>query len=91
MLYEVITGVKTLGIEIPAGESSKSFESLQKIFDGLFSFKMTRTDVIIAVGGGVIGDLTGFAASVFLRGVSFVQVPTTLLAQVDSSIRNNFV
>jgi len=70
----------------PAGEAQKSFETLQIVLDGFFDAGLTRSDVVIAFGGGVIGDLTGFAASVFKRGCSFIQIPTTLLAQVDSSV-----
>ena len=70
----------------PAGEAQKSFETLQIVLDGFFEASLTRSDVVIAFGGGVIGDLTGFAASVFKRGCDFIQIPTTLLAQVDSSV-----
>jgi 3-dehydroquinate synthase len=68
------------------GEETKSFNTLPKIYNELLDFKITRKDLIITFGGGVIGDLGGFAASSFLRGVPFVQVPTTILAQVDSSV-----
>jgi len=70
----------------PAGEAQKSFETLQTVLDGFFEAGLSRSDVVIAFGGGVIGDLTGFAASIFKRGCSFIQIPTTLLAQVDSSV-----
>lgn len=70
----------------PAGEAQKSFETLQIVLDGFFEAGLSRKDVVIAFGGGVIGDLTGFAASVFKRGCDFIQIPTTLLAQVDSSV-----
>lgn len=70
----------------PAGEAQKSFETLQIVLDGFFEAGLTRKDVVIAFGGGVIGDLTGFAASIFKRGCDFIQIPTTLLAQVDSSV-----
>lgn len=73
-------------IVLPHGEQSKSFDQLQSIYQKLLSFQVSRTDLIIALGGGVIGDLAGFVASTFLRGLKFVQVPTTLLAQVDSSV-----
>ena len=73
-------------IIIPAGESAKSFEGLQNVLSQLFERKIDRKTLLIALGGGVIGDLTGFAASIALRGVDFVQIPTTLLAQVDSSV-----
>ena len=70
----------------PPGEAQKSFETLQHVLDGFFKAGLTRRDVVIAFGGGVIGDLTGFAASIFKRGCDFIQIPTTLLAQVDSSV-----
>lgn len=73
-------------IVIPHGEQSKRFDILPDIYNQLLSFHLTRTDLIIALGGGVIGDLAGFVASTYLRGVPFVQIPTSLLAQVDSSV-----
>ncbi|MDD2190249.1 MAG: 3-dehydroquinate synthase [Eubacteriales bacterium] len=73
-------------IVLPAGDSSKSLNSLTYIYKKLIEFQMTREDVIVSFGGGVIGDISGFAASTFLRGVDFVQIPTTLIGQVDSSI-----
>ena len=73
-------------ITIPAGEESKSHEMLLQLYHEMLNFGLTRTDLIIALGGGVVGDLTGFAASTLLRGIPFVQIPTTLLAQVDSSV-----
>lgn len=71
---------------LPNGETTKSVEYLTKLYSSLADFKMSRKDIIIALGGGVIGDLTGFAAATFLRGIKFIQVPTTLLSQVDSSV-----
>lgn len=71
---------------LPAGESSKSFQTLEYLIDSILIHRPERKCLIIALGGGVIGDLTGFAASVLLRGVPFIQIPTTLLAQVDSSV-----
>ncbi len=68
------------------GEQSKSIDILPSLYKQLLSFKMSRTDMIIALGGGVIGDLAGFIASTYLRGIDFVQIPTSLLAQVDSSV-----
>ena len=68
------------------GEETKSFNTLQFVYNELLDFKLTRSDLIITLGGGVIGDLGGFVASTFLRGVSFVQIPTSILAQVDSSV-----
>lgn len=73
-------------IVIEPGESSKSMETLKSVYEQLIDFNLTRSDLIIALGGGVVGDLSGFAASTYLRGVDYVQVPTTLLAQIDSSI-----
>jgi len=73
-------------IEIPAGEEHKNLAWLAFIYDRLVEARLDRTSPLLALGGGVIGDLTGFAAATFLRGVPFVQLPTTLLAQVDSSV-----
>lgn len=73
-------------IVLPHGESTKCLAQLSVLYDFLCESRMTRRDVIVALGGGVIGDLAGLAAATFLRGVHFVQVPTTLLAQVDSSV-----
>ena len=70
----------------PAGEESKNLETVQKLYEFLIENHFERKDMLVALGGGVVGDLTGFAAATYLRGVSFVQIPTTLLAQVDSSI-----
>ncbi len=70
----------------PAGEATKSYENLKKAHDWMLANNVHRDSVIVAVGGGVIGDLTGFAAATILRGVPFVQIPTSLLAQVDSSV-----
>ena len=71
---------------IPAGESSKCAARLEELWEGFMAFGLTRSDAVIALGGGVVGDLTGFAAATTLRGVAFIQIPTTLLAQVDSSV-----
>ena len=71
---------------IPAGETNKNLNEIQKIYEHLICHKLDRQDLLIALGGGVTGDMTGFAAATYLRGIRFVQVPTTLLAQVDSSI-----
>ena len=73
-------------IEIDPSESGKSFSTLENIFTGLLKHNYTRDTLIIAIGGGIVGDITGFAASIFSRGVQYVQVPTTLLAAVDSSV-----
>lgn len=69
-----------------AGESSKNLDTVQKLYEHLINNRFDRRSLLIALGGGVVGDLTGFAASTFLRGIDFIQVPTTLLSQVDSSI-----
>ena len=71
---------------IPNGENSKTLTQIEKLYEELIVNKFTRKDLLVALGGGVIGDMTGFAASTYLRGIDFVQVPTTLLSQVDSSI-----
>ncbi|MDT8309981.1 MAG: 3-dehydroquinate synthase [Methylophaga sp.] len=71
---------------LPDGEQFKTLEIMQRIFDGLLQARMSRQTTIIALGGGVIGDMAGFAAACYLRGVPFIQVPTTLLSQVDSSV-----
>lgn len=79
-------GFDTKTLVLKPGEETKNFNTLPIIYDALLDFKLTRKDLIITLGGGVIGDLGGFAAASFLRGVPFVQVPTSLLAQVDSSV-----
>lgn len=71
---------------VEPGEGSKSFKTLPLIYDKLLDFKLTRKDLIITLGGGVVGDLGGFVSATFLRGVSFIQIPTSLLSQVDSSV-----
>lgn len=73
-------------IVLPDGEQYKTLETLGRIYDNLLSSKFSRNSTLIALGGGVIGDITGFAASTYLRGIAFIQIPTTLLAQVDSSV-----
>lgn len=73
-------------VVIPQGEESKSFEQLQNILSEMLKAGFSRKDAVIAVGGGVVGDLSGFAASMYMRGVDFYNIPTTLLSQVDSSI-----
>jgi 3-dehydroquinate synthase len=70
----------------PAGESSKNMDTVQMLYESLINYGFDRHDFLIALGGGVVGDLTGFAASTYLRGIDFIQIPTSLLAQVDSSI-----
>ncbi len=73
-------------ITLPKGEKSKSYDSFKKIIYKLSKLKFDRTDYLIAFGGGVVGDITGFVASTYLRGICYIQIPTTLLAQVDSSV-----
>jgi 3-dehydroquinate synthase len=73
-------------ITVPAGEKAKSLKSVQACYDQLAAQRLERKSFIVALGGGVVGDLAGFVAATFLRGVAFIQVPTTLLAQVDSSV-----
>ncbi|MDX1975291.1 MAG: 3-dehydroquinate synthase [Rickettsiales bacterium] len=79
-------GIRSRTVIIPAGESSKSLERFSTVLETILEQQPDRSTLLIALGGGVVGDITGFAASVLLRGLSFVQIPTTLLAQVDSSV-----
>lgn len=80
------SGVKVTEIVLPDGEQHKNWQTLNSIYDALLGNRCERATTIIALGGGVIGDLAGFAAATYQRGVPFIQVPTTLLAQVDSSV-----
>jgi len=79
-------GVKVIPIILPDGEAYKNSETLNLIYDALLQNRCERSTTLIALGGGVIGDLTGYAAATYLRGVPFIQIPTTLLSQVDSSV-----
>jgi 3-dehydroquinate synthase len=79
-------GFETLAVEIPDGEVYKSLETAHTLYDSLVTHGFERRSLIVALGGGVVGDLAGFVAATFMRGVPYVQVPTTLLAQVDSSV-----
>ena len=79
-------GFEVISFVFPAGEESKSGETYLNILNFLAENQLTRTDLIVALGGGVVGDLAGFAAATYLRGIPFIQVPTTLLAAVDSSV-----
>ncbi len=79
-------GIGAIAVIVPPGESSKSFPLLERVCEALISARIERGDLVVALGGGVIGDLAGFAAAVVRRGLDYVQVPTTLLAQVDSSV-----
>jgi len=83
-LEEMAAGAPTL--VLPPGESTKSLESLGRVLDFLAGQRLDRTSALVAIGGGVIGDLAGFAAATYLRGIDYFQVPTTLLAMVDSSV-----
>jgi 3-dehydroquinate synthase len=79
-------GVASEAIGVPAGEGAKSWAQLERVCDALLAMEVERRDIVLALGGGVVGDLVGFASAVVKRGTRFVQVPTTLLAQVDSSV-----
>jgi 3-dehydroquinate synthase len=79
-------GVKTVPIVIPDGEAHKDWQTLNTIFDALLESRCERGTTLIALGGGVVGDIGGFAAALYQRGIPFIQVPTTLLAQVDSAV-----
>tara|TARA_A100001015_G_scaffold18304_1_gene21219 strand:+ start:4633 stop:5697 length:1065 start_codon:yes stop_codon:yes gene_type:complete len=85
-IKDIITCKKVNVLTLNQGEKSKSFASFQKIMNMLFNMNFDRSDSLIALGGGVIGDITGFCAATYLRGINYIQVPTTLLAQVDSSV-----
>ncbi len=90
-LEDVVSTLKDQGLQcetviLPDGESFKTLTVMNQIFDGLLSAKLSRQVTIIALGGGVIGDMAGFAAACYQRGVPFIQIPTTLLSQVDSSV-----
>lgn len=79
-------GIDATLVTVPAGETAKSLASVQRCYDQLAAARLERSSFIVALGGGVVGDLAGFVAATYLRGIPFVQVPTTLLAQVDSSV-----
>ena len=79
-------GIQNDVIVVPSGEATKNFAQLQSVLNSLLDLRVERKDTILALGGGVVGDLAGFAAAILHRGVNFIQVPTTLLAQVDSSV-----
>jgi len=81
-----VSGFEPYKIVVKSGEESKSFKTLLEVYDKFLDFNINRGDIIIALGGGVVGDMAGFAASTFLRGIPLIQIPTTLLAQVDSSV-----
>jgi len=79
-------GITAIPVLLPPGEASKSLSNLETVLEQMAAARLTRSDLLIALGGGVIGDLGGFAASVYMRGIDYVQLPTTLLSQVDSSV-----
>jgi len=81
-----VDGVQSELMSLPDGEQYKTLETLDLIFSELLSLRFTRKASIVALGGGVVGDISGFAAACYQRGIDFVQIPTTLLAQVDSSV-----
>lgn len=85
-LMQSLAGYAVTPVVLPDGEAYKNWETLQTIFDGLLSARHDRNTTIIALGGGVVGDMAGFAAASYQRGVDFIQMPTTLLSQVDSSV-----
>ena len=79
-------GLSVKSVTLPAGEKTKSFNTLPMLYSLALEFGLTRSDAVVTLGGGVIGDLGGFMAATYMRGVKFVQIPTSLLAQVDSSV-----
>ena len=79
-------GFSVCSFVFPNGEDSKSHDTLLQVYDFLIQNNITRTDFIVALGGGVVGDLAGFAAATYLRGIRFMQIPTTFLAAIDSSV-----
>ncbi|MFA5983472.1 MAG: 3-dehydroquinate synthase [Methylococcaceae bacterium] len=85
-LLSSLTGYNVQTVILPDGEQFKTLEYVNKVFDGLLTYKFNRNATLIALGGGVIGDMGGFAAACYQRGIKFIQIPTTLLAQVDSSV-----
>jgi len=85
-LLSNLSGISTASLKLPDGESFKTIETASIVLDNLVRNRANRDTTVIALGGGVVGDITGFAAACYMRGVAFIQVPTTLLAQVDSSV-----
>ena len=79
-------GYRTLRVVFPSGEASKNTDTYLRIIHALAENHISRNDTILALGGGVVGDMAGFAAATYLRGIAFIQVPTTLLSAVDSSV-----
>lgn len=85
-LLNSLEGYECHTLVLPHGETTKRFQTLPAVYSALLNARLTRSDLVIALGGGVIGDLAGFAAASYLRGVNLIQIPTSLLAQVDSSV-----
>ena len=85
-LLSKLTAKEVHVITVPDGEEYKNWQSIEMILEGMFEVRFNRNSLLIAFGGGVIGDMTGFAASIYQRGIDFVQIPTTLLSQVDASV-----
>ncbi|WP_461537726.1 3-dehydroquinate synthase [Spongorhabdus nitratireducens] len=85
-IKSLLTSKEVTEVILPDGENFKNLDILNRVFDGLLEARHNRTTTLIALGGGVVGDMTGFAAACYQRGVDFIQVPTTLLSQVDSSV-----
>jgi 3-dehydroquinate synthase len=85
-IFQFEIGIKSLEYVFLQGENSKNLETVQKIYEFLIVNNFTRNDLLVALGGGVTGDITGFCAATYLRGIDFIQIPTSLLAQVDSSV-----
>jgi len=81
-----VAGIKSATVLVPPGEATKDFDNLQTVVRAVLAARLERRDIVIALGGGIVGDLAGFAASITRRGMRFVQLPTSLLAQVDSSV-----
>jgi 3-dehydroquinate synthase len=86
LITQQFSGLNVRSLTLPDGEQYKNLASAEKIFDALMEYRFGRNSTLVALGGGVIGDLVGFSAACFQRGVHFIQIPTTLLAQVDSSV-----
>lgn len=85
-LHAALTGRQIIDVVLPDGEQYKTLAQLNTVFDALLTHRHGRTTTLVALGGGVVGDMTGFAAACYQRGVGFIQIPTTLLSQVDSSV-----
>jgi 5-deoxy-5-amino-3-dehydroquinate synthase len=84
--FDITSGIEQLTLFVPEGESAKTFSALEELLEAFAERRLSRDDVVVAVGGGAITDLVGFAAAVYLRGVALVQIPTSLVAQVDAAV-----